>query len=470
MLESLRDLRRNALGDGFSGHGQNMTQQINRRSIWTLIFVDLFARVSYGFARTPLLALYAAFLGAGPEMIGVVGAAATITGVVLKLPAGAISDVIGRRIVLLAGLVIFATGPFLYVLADSPASLMGVRFFHGLATAIYGPVSMAAVAALAEGRRGEYISWLSNTKILGKLVGSFLGGLILSAGLVQMNLLSLEGLAKLFDGSVLAGLEYTKDDFVQAYYICGGMGALALVLGLLVISGKNLGETPDEKKKTFAGVWKKFSGGIREMVSNVRVLVASGCEGVQNLTVGVIEHFLPIYAVFGAGMTAFEACLLYASQAITTIACKPMFGRWSDQRGRKGVIVLGMLLCAAPFALIPWTVDFWTLFALCLVFGLGEALVTSSSAALVTDLCEKRHLGAAMGVFGMVHDTGHAAGPILGGFLILAFAPSGAPAAEKLADAEPYRIAFAIISGILVLYTLAFAMMREKDNPGETTS
>jgi len=54
-------------------------------------------------------------------------------------------------------------------------------------------------------------------------------------------------------------------------------------------------------------------------------------------------------------------------------------------------------------------------------FGLGEALVTSSANALVADLCQERHFGTAMGAFGAIFDVGHAAGPILAGYLLLSF-------------------------------------------------
>lgn len=53
--------------------------------------------------------------------------------------------------------------------------------------------------------------------------------------------------------------------------------------------------------------------------------------------------------------------------------------------------------------------------AACLVFGLGEVLVTSSLAALVADMCRERHFGSAMGAFGTVFDVGHVSGPILSG-------------------------------------------------------
>ena len=61
-----------------------------------------------------------------------------------------------------------------------------------------------------------------------------------------------------------------------------------------------------------------------------------------------------------------------------------------------------------------------SLLTACLAFGLGEALVTSSSAALVADVSRQRRLGSAMAVFGTIADVGHASGPILAGLLVKA--------------------------------------------------
>ena len=44
--------------------------------------------------------------------------------------------------------------------------------------------------------------------------------------------------------------------------------------------------------------------------------------------------------------------------------------------------------------------------------------MTSSSAALVADICRQRHFGTAMGTFGTIFDVGHAAGPIVAGLLL----------------------------------------------------
>ncbi len=86
------------------------------------------AYCSYAICRTPLLPLFARDLGAGPSMIGFVMGASTLTGIFLKLPAGAWSDILGRRPLLVLGALVFATLPFTmavvfsFVSRSSPAT------------------------------------------------------------------------------------------------------------------------------------------------------------------------------------------------------------------------------------------------------------------------------------------------------------------------------------------------------------
>ena len=145
-----------------------------------LCTVGFLARFSYALARNPVLPLFALFLGAGPEAVGLAVGVSTVTGILFKLPAGALSDVVGRRRTMLAGLVVFGLMPFAYFIIDSYRALIVVRFMHGLATAIYGPVAMAVVAEVAGTRKGEMLSWFSSVAIMGTLAGAPIGGFILS--------------------------------------------------------------------------------------------------------------------------------------------------------------------------------------------------------------------------------------------------------------------------------------------------
>lgn len=366
---------------------------MNTHLITALCSVGFLARFSYALARNPVLPLFALYLGAGPEAIGLAVGISTVTGIFFKMPAGAISDIIGRRRTMLAGLCFFAFVPFLYFFISSYEALVAVRFLHGFATAIYGPVAMAVVADVAGAKKGEMLSWFSSVAILGTLAGAPVGGLLVS---------------------LLGGVQgATATTFHVVYGIVAVTGLAALLLGVKILL----------KEETAAGAvqgsrWERFVSGIREVSGDRRVVAASAMEGVQNMSMGALEAFLPVYAVTVAGLSAFEAGLLWAGQVVTTMLAKPLMGRFSDGHGRNGLIVAGLLCCAVPFALIPALRDFTSLFLACLVFGLGEALVTSSSAALVADLCKARNYGTAMGVFGTIFDIGHASGPILGGVLV----------------------------------------------------
>src|SRR4030066_1901541 len=144
-----------------------------------LCTVGFFARLSYSLARSPVLPLFALYLGAGPEAIGFAVGISTVTGIFFKLPSGALSDVIGRKRTMLIGLVVFAVMPFTYLLVKDYQLLVVIRFLHGLATAVYGPVSMAVVADVAGGKKGEMLAWFSSITIIGNLLGAPLGGFIL---------------------------------------------------------------------------------------------------------------------------------------------------------------------------------------------------------------------------------------------------------------------------------------------------
>jgi MFS family permease len=73
------------------------------------------AYCSYAMCRSPLLPLFARELGADASTIGLIVGASTLTGIVVKLPAGAWSDVVGRRALLVIGAMVFAVMPFMYL-------------------------------------------------------------------------------------------------------------------------------------------------------------------------------------------------------------------------------------------------------------------------------------------------------------------------------------------------------------------
>jgi DHA1 family multidrug resistance protein-like MFS transporter len=392
-----------------------------------LCAVGFLARASYALARTPVLTLFAASLGAGPEAIGFAVAISTITGIFFKMPAGVLSDVMGRTRTLFIGLAVFALAPFAYLWVSSYEALVAVRFFHGFATAIYGPVAMTVIVRIAGEKRAEMLSWFSAITIVGNLIGAPLGGLILTW--------------------LSGGDDYQLRHFHIVYGVVAGLGMAALLIGLWVMRGQWEPST-HSGGRTLKAMFEQFGTSVREILLDPRVLVTSNMEGVQNLSVGALEAFLPVYAVIICGFSAFQAGLLWGIQVAATIASKPIMGRFSDRYGRRQFLFWGMFVCAVPFALIPWFQNFGILMALAAVFGIGEAVVTSSAAALVADFCKEDHLGSAMGAFGTIFDIGHASGPLLAGALI-----------GLTGGGTDYRISFFIVAVLLIVTAVLFHLV-----------
>lgn len=137
---------------------------------------------SYAICRTPLLPLFARDLGAGPSLVGFVMGASTLTGIFLKLPAGAWSDILGRRSLLVSGALVFATVPFTYLGVSTLAALIMLRVVHGSATAIFGPVASASLSDIApRSGLGAWLSTYSTAQGAGQAVGPILAGYLIAA-------------------------------------------------------------------------------------------------------------------------------------------------------------------------------------------------------------------------------------------------------------------------------------------------
>ncbi|MCD6312254.1 MAG: MFS transporter [Thaumarchaeota archaeon] len=83
-------------------------------------------------SKSPTLPLFAQSLGLSESEIGLVAATSTIIGIVVNFSAGALSDIYGRKKLLVASGLFFASAPFLYLATTNAWQLALVRAYHGL--------------------------------------------------------------------------------------------------------------------------------------------------------------------------------------------------------------------------------------------------------------------------------------------------------------------------------------------------
>ena len=354
-----------------------------------LCSTGLFAIFSSTISKSPVLPLFATHLGADPSGVGIVAAVSAFMGVVFSIPAGMLSDKLGRKKMLLFSGVVFASAPFLYLMVNSLWQLALVRFYHGMATAAFIPVAMALVSDLFQKERGEKIGWFSTSTLVGRFLAPVVGGSIIGALIFNPGL-----------------------SFKAVYLVCGLTGVIAL---LLILRIPDHHEGPKKSQS-----WKETIIIFKTVAANRAILTTSAVEASILFAYGTFETFLPLYAL-QKKLTVYEVGIFLSSQVITLALTKPMMGRFSDRHGRRPQIFAGALIgagCIGSFALFK---TFLPLLVLSVLFGLSLSIVTSATSAFIADLTDRTTHGSAMGILGSIMDIGHTTGPLVSGVVATYF-------------------------------------------------
>lgn len=340
------------------------------------------AILSSTMAKNPTLPLFAGQLGATEWQLGIIAAIGPIPGILLSAPAGVFADRWGRIQMIQLSLFFFATAPLFYLFVTEPWQLVPVRFFHGLATAIFGPVILSLIASYYPFERASRMSLYSSVTMIGRVMAPLFAGFLISIGSI----------------------------FV-VYLVCGISGGLALFLGLTL--PRQLLDQPNQadslRTSPVASLWST--------IRNHNILVTSSMEAVQFFAIGAFETFLP------KRMESFEwdpmfIGIVMACQISAMILFKPLMGMVSDKWQRKPLIVIGLLICASSFLLLGSFQNFVIISVGSLGFGAGVAIATASTTALVSDFSKEREYGSAIGTLSSIMDVGHSLGPFVCGFAI----------------------------------------------------
>src|SRR5690606_17387714 len=135
---------------------------------------------------------------------------------------------------------------------------------------------------------------------------------------------------------------------------------------------------------------------------------------VDMLGFGIVIPVLPFYAL-ELGATALEVTLLIASFSAMQMAATPIWGRVSDRRGRRPLIIAGLFASAVSYLIFGLATSLTMLLLSRMAAGAAGGTI-SVAHAYIADTTKAEEGAQGMGLIGAAAGLGGMLGPAVGGF------------------------------------------------------
>ncbi len=132
--------------------------------------------------------------------------------------------------------------------------------------------------------------------------------------------------------------------------------------------------------------------------------------------VGIVVPLLPLYAN-DLGASGFYVAMIFASFSLSRTFLLPLFGRLSDQKGRKPFILAGLATYALVSVAFVYSTTVGGLIFIRFVQGAGSAMVMPVVQAYVGEITPEGSEGYSMGLFNLSMFLSLSLGPVMGGVI-----------------------------------------------------
>ncbi len=352
-----------------------------RRNLYILIFVLFVVMLGYGIV-IPIFPFYIESMDAGGMELGLLAASYALMRLIFGPIWGGLSDRVGRKPILLVGILGYVVTMVWFGLATQLWMLFAARILAGILSSATAPTTMAYIGdSTSEDERGGGMGLLGAAGGIGTIVGPALGGFLADTSLSL------------------------------PFFIAAGMALLALVLATIFLPEPHPAREQKEKEAIvdlrvwwqaiFSPIGSLF---ILTFISTCGFMIFASVFGLYGLErfnygpeqVGIIMMVLGLVSALAQGLVA-----------------GPATKRWGDET----IIKIGLLATALSFGLMLLANTFVTVILTTAVFALAASV---SSPALLSLTSRRATIpqGIAMGLSNSFVSLGRIVGPILGGSVL----------------------------------------------------
>ena len=336
------------------------------------------------------------FLGASVAYIGLFTAAFTAANATLSQKFGSLSDKIGRKRLILAGLL---TDVFLGTLTGliwNWAPLLVVRVLNGVATAaVAAPAEASLVDQVPAHRRGEALGFYLTLSMVGFNMGPVFGGAI----------------QFLCNDVLRIGLEwsYRVPFFVDSL--------LAVIAFFLVWWGVE--ETRGKRAPKRTVQQEGASEMSKKVKFSLRILYISALA--TGFAVGFIIPITVLYFgdIFNA--TPLQIGIILSLSGFVGLTCNLYAGKISDRIGRKPIIAIGSLPSRLSTIALPFAPNLISAAGITVFRSFGHNIAMPASRALNADLIPEKVRGKLFGRLAAFFSLGAVLGPVLSTWIYAAY-------------------------------------------------
>ena len=326
----------------------------------------------------PVLPFYAEQLGASPLELGLLMAVYSLMQFFFSPMWGRISDRIGRKPVIVTGILGLAVSYFLLAFSTEVWMLFIARIVGGILSAANMPTVMAYVADITtEEDRGKGMGVVGAATGLGFIFGPAIGGV------------------------------FTNISLHAPFYIAGILSFITLFFVMFILK-----ESLTESQKAQSSKPKNQSfDAVRGPFATLYFL-----QFFITLSLAGLEATFAYYGAAKAGLDAVNLGYIFMIMGLASAAVQGNMGKLTKKFGEGQIIKAGIFLSILGFGLILFIQNFITAAIFLAIFGVGNGVIRPSVSSLLTKKSKYGH-GSVTGYLSSFDSLGRIIGPVLGGFL-----------------------------------------------------